>query len=44
VKGHTINYLFEQLIPDLRASGIDDAMIDRLFVRNTADFLKLQPI
>jgi phosphotriesterase-related protein len=44
VKGHTVNYLFEQLIPDLRAAGIDDATLDRLFVRNTAEFLTLQPI
>lgn len=44
VKGHTVNYLFEQLIPDLHAEGIDDAVIDQLFVKNTADFLALQPI
>jgi phosphotriesterase-related protein len=44
VKGHTVNYLFEQLIPDLRQAGIDDATIARIFVRNTADFLALKPI
>ncbi|QAY59778.1 phosphotriesterase [Microbacterium protaetiae] len=38
VKGHTINYLFEQLIPDLRQDGIDEATIHRLFVTNPADF------
>ncbi|WP_111495264.1 phosphotriesterase family protein [Marinobacter bohaiensis] len=44
VKGHTVNYLFDQLIPDLREEGIDDAVIDKLFVHNTAEFLTLQPI
>lgn len=38
VKGHTINYLFEQLIPDLRQDGVDDATIDQLFIGNVADF------
>ena len=27
VKGHTVNYIFEDLIPDLRQEGIDDATI-----------------
>ncbi|WP_417563122.1 phosphotriesterase family protein [Microbacterium sp.] len=39
VKGHTVNYLFEQLIPALHDAGIDDATIDRIFVTNPADFL-----
>ena len=39
VKGHTVNYIFEDLIPDLRGSGIDEATIDKLFVANPADFL-----
>jgi phosphotriesterase-related protein len=38
VKGHTINYLFEQLIPDLKTDGVSDAVIDQLFVGNVADF------
>ena len=25
VKGHTINYIFEDMIPDMRAAGLDDA-------------------
>jgi len=41
VKGHTVNYLFEQLIPDLREAGVDDATIDQVFVTNTADFLTI---
>lgn len=38
VEGHTINYLFEVLIPALREQGVDDAMIRRIFVDNVADF------
>lgn len=38
VKGHTINYLFEQLIPDLKADGVSDDTIRQLFVDNVADF------
>lgn len=41
VKGHTINYIYEQLIPDLRANGVDDATIEQIFVKNPADFLTL---
>ncbi|MGW0017695.1 phosphotriesterase family protein [Rhodococcus sp. NPDC003382] len=42
VKGHTVNYLFEDLIPDLREAGLDDATITKLFVENPADFLTIQ--
>lgn len=42
VKGHTVNYIFEQLIPDLRASGIDEATIKKLFVDNPAGFLTIK--
>lgn len=41
VKGHTINYLFTDLIPDLRAAGIDEATISRIFDDNPAEFLSL---
>ena len=41
VKGHTVNYIFEDLIPDLRAAGIDDATIKLLVEDNPADFLTL---
>ncbi|TXI02402.1 MAG: phosphotriesterase [Pseudorhodobacter sp.] len=44
VKGHTVNYLFDQLLPDLRAAGSAEEMIDRIFARNPAEFLSLQPI
>jgi phosphotriesterase-related protein len=42
VKGHTINYIFEDLIPDLRAAGLDEAAIKTIFVDNPADFLTIQ--
>ena len=43
VKGHTVNYIYEQLLPDLRQEGIDEATIHRIFVENPADFLTLAP-
>ena len=42
VKGHTVNYIFEDLIPDLRDSGIDEATITKLFVDSPAGFLTLK--
>ncbi|WP_406141887.1 phosphotriesterase [Streptomyces sp. NBC_01089] len=42
VKGHTVNYLFEDLIPDLRAAGLDEAAIKTIFVDNPAGFLTIQ--
>ncbi|MFB6958179.1 phosphotriesterase [Streptomyces sp. NPDC056309] len=42
VKGHTVNYIFEDLIPDLRAAALDEAAIKTIFVDNPADFLTLQ--
>lgn len=42
VKGHTVNYIFEQLIPDLRAAGVDEATITTIFVDNPASFLAVQ--
>ncbi|MFW0785880.1 phosphotriesterase [Gordonia sp. CPCC 206044] len=42
VQGHTVNYLFEDLIPDLRSAGVDDATITKLFVESPADFLTIQ--
>ncbi|MEU6846331.1 phosphotriesterase [Streptomyces sp. NPDC046716] len=43
VKGHTVNYLFEVLIPALRENGVDDATIRKIFVDLPAGFLTLQP-
>ncbi|MEV5758637.1 phosphotriesterase [Streptomyces tendae] len=42
VKGHTVNYIFEDLIPDLRAAGLDDAAIKTVFIDNPAEFLAVQ--
>lgn len=42
VKGHTVNYIFETLIPDLRAAGVDEAAITKLFVDDPADFLSIK--
>lgn len=39
VKGHTVNYIFETLIPDLRAAGVTDETITQIFVANPATFL-----
>lgn len=41
VKGHTVNYLFEDLIPDLRDAGVDEETITKLFVEYPADFLTI---
>lgn len=41
VKGHTVNYIYEQLLPDLRAEGVDEATIQRIFVENPAGFLAI---
>lgn len=41
VKGHTVNYIFEDLIPDLRAAGLDEAAIRTIFVDNPASFLSI---
>ncbi|GAA1858726.1 phosphotriesterase [Actinomadura bangladeshensis] len=42
VKGHTVNYIFEDLIPDLRDAGLDETTIATLFVHNPATFLSIQ--
>lgn len=43
VKGHTVNYLFDVLIPALREAGVDEDTITRIFVELPADFLTIQP-
>ena len=42
VQGHTVNYIFEDLIPDLREAGLDEATIRALFVDDPADFLTIR--
>ncbi len=41
VKGHTVSYLFDQLLPDLRAAGMAESDIHTIFVTNPAEFLTL---
>ena len=38
----TPNPVFEDLIPDLRAAGLDEATITKLVVDNPAEFLSVQ--
>jgi predicted metal-dependent phosphotriesterase family hydrolase len=42
VKGHTVNYIFEDMIPDMRQIGIDDDTINHLLVDSPADFLGMK--
>lgn len=42
VRGHTVNYLFEDLVPDLREAGVAAAAIKRLLEDNPADFLTIR--
>lgn len=42
VNGHTVNYIFEDMVPDMRAAGLDDTTIDRLLVELPADFLTIR--
>ena len=41
VKGHTVNYLFDVLLPDLRAAGVAEEAINALFYDNPATYLTL---
>lgn len=43
VKGHTVNYLFDVLLPALRESGVDDDTITKIFVELPASFLATTP-
>lgn len=42
MKGHTVNYLFDTLIPALREADLDEATIHRIFVELPADFLSVK--
>ncbi|MFM6979956.1 MAG: phosphotriesterase [Micrococcales bacterium] len=42
VKGHTVNYIFETLIPDLRNAGVSENTIHKIFYENPADFLAIK--
>lgn len=42
VKGHTVNYIFHTMIPDMRAAGLSEQEITRLLVDLPADFLAIR--
>ncbi|WP_081092586.1 MULTISPECIES: aryldialkylphosphatase [Peribacillus] len=42
LKGHSVNYLFEEFIPDLRKAGVAEDVFDQLLVRTPANFLTMQ--
>lgn len=42
VEGHSVNYLFEEFIPDLRHAGISDQVIEQLLVHNPANILTMR--
>ncbi|MBB4932827.1 phosphotriesterase-related protein [Lipingzhangella halophila] len=42
VKGHTVNYIFEDLVPDLRDAGVAEATVTKLLIDNPADFLTIR--
>lgn len=44
VKGHTINYIFEVLIPDLQRNGVPNDVIHRIFNDHAQDFLTEKPV
>ena len=41
LKGHSVNYLFEEFIPDIKKAGVTDAEIEQLLVTTPANFLTL---
>ncbi|RHW32367.1 phosphotriesterase [Lysinibacillus yapensis] len=42
VEGHSVNYLFEEFIPDLRKAGVDEGIIEQLLVHNPANILTMR--
>ncbi|MDO5512554.1 phosphotriesterase [Corynebacterium sp.] len=42
VKGHTINYIFEVLIPDMRRNGVNEDIIHQIFHDHAQDFLAVR--
>jgi len=42
LKGHSVNYLFEEFIPDLRKAGVGEEVFEQLLVHTPAKFLTLQ--
>jgi phosphotriesterase-related protein len=42
LKGHSVNYLFEEFLPDLRKAGLGEEVIEQLLVHNPTNFLTMQ--
>jgi len=42
VKGHSVNYLFEEFIPDLKKEGVSEDIIEQLLVKNPANILTMK--
>ncbi|SMQ72137.1 phosphotriesterase-related protein [Bacillus sp. OV166] len=42
LKGHSVNYLFEEFIPDLRKAGVGEEVFEQLLLHTPANFLTLQ--
>ena len=42
LKGHSVNYLFEEFLPDLRKAGVTENTFEQLLVHTPAKFLTLQ--
>ena len=42
LKGHSVNYLFEEFIPDIRKAGVSEGAIEQLLIHTPADFLTLR--
>ena len=39
LKGHSVNYLFEEFLPDLRKAGVGEEVFEQLLVHNPAKIL-----
>lgn len=42
LKGHSVNYLFEEFIPDIRKAGVSEEAIEQLLIHTPANFLTLR--
>jgi predicted metal-dependent phosphotriesterase family hydrolase len=42
LKGHSVNYLFEEFIPDLRKAGVEEEVFEQLLVHTPANFLTME--
>ena len=42
LKGHSVNYLFEEFLPDLRKAGVGEEVFEQLLVHTPAKILTMQ--